>query len=137
MELGANISKFLEGNHFTGRPNTYTKIGQLQESKTNSGCTSVACQNILVPVQCQRFSSGFHVPQRRIQGLKVTDTVVQRKYPRRVAAVWAGGGSRLEVRREVKRGGKSLAKDLRPDNFSLSCRQHQQDKSKFPTQGSP
>lgn len=24
MELGANISKFLEGNHFTGHPNTYT-----------------------------------------------------------------------------------------------------------------
>ena len=50
MELGANISKFLEGNHFTGHPNTYTKIGQLQESKTSSGSTSAACQNILVPV---------------------------------------------------------------------------------------
>lgn len=44
MELGANISKFLDGNHFTGHPNTYTKIGQLQESKTNSGSTSVACR---------------------------------------------------------------------------------------------
>ena len=40
------------------------------------------------------------------------------------AEVWVGGGSRLEVRREVKRGGKSLAKDLRPDKFSLRCRQH-------------
>lgn len=50
MELGVNISKFLEGDHFTGHPNTCPKIGQLQESETNSGSISVACQNILVPV---------------------------------------------------------------------------------------
>ena len=37
MKLGANIiSEFLEGNHLTEHPNTYTEIGQLQESKTNS-----------------------------------------------------------------------------------------------------
>lgn len=133
MELGANISKFLEGNHFTGHPNTYSKIGQLQESKTSGGSTSAACQNILVPVQCQSFPVVSMCPREEYKGLRLRILWFSANiHAELLRCGWGeGAGWRSEER---QRGGKSLAKDLRPDNFSLRCRQHQQDKSKFPAQ---